>query len=162
SLSAEERDEALSGTAALAERLFGDEELTGASAGDVSFAVLHGLYWLAANLAARRPTAIVVDDLHWTDAPPPRSLAFLHRRPPGGPAAAGRARRAPAGAVGRDRAADRAGLGPDRARDPADRVERAGGRGDGGAGVRQGVGPGLLGGLPRGDGRQPAVRARAR
>ncbi|HSC51311.1 MAG TPA: AAA family ATPase [Gaiellaceae bacterium] len=80
SLSAEERDEALSGTAALAERLFGDEELTGAAAGDVSFAVLHGLYWLAANLAARRPTAIVVDDLHWTDAPTLRWLAFLGRR----------------------------------------------------------------------------------
>ncbi|HEY7018755.1 MAG TPA: AAA family ATPase, partial [Gaiellaceae bacterium] len=41
SLSPQERDEALSGTASLAERLFGDEELTGAAAGDVSFAVLH-------------------------------------------------------------------------------------------------------------------------
>ncbi|HET7555946.1 MAG TPA: AAA family ATPase [Gaiellaceae bacterium] len=80
SLSPEERDDALSGTAALAERLFGDEELTGAAAGDVSFAVLHGLYWLAANLAARGPTAIVVDDLHWTDAPTLRWLAFLGRR----------------------------------------------------------------------------------
>ena len=80
SLSQDERDEALSGTAALAERLFGDEELTGAAAGDVSFAVLHGLYWLAANLAARRPTVIVVDDLHWTDAPTLRWLAFLGRR----------------------------------------------------------------------------------
>src|SRR5262249_12232915 len=80
SLSTEERDEALSGTAGLSERLFGDEELTGAAAGDVSFAVLHGLYWLAANLAAQRPTAIVVDDLHWTDAPTLRWLAFLGRR----------------------------------------------------------------------------------
>jgi DNA-binding CsgD family transcriptional regulator len=80
SLSTEERDEALSGTAGLAERLFGDEELTGAAAGDVSFGVLHGLYWLAANLAASRPTAIVIDDLHWTDAPTLRWLAFLGRR----------------------------------------------------------------------------------
>ena len=80
SLSHEERDEALSGTAGLSERLFGDEELTGAAAGDVSFAVLHGLYWLAANLAARGPTAIVIDDLHWTDAPTLRWLAFLGRR----------------------------------------------------------------------------------
>ena len=80
SLTHEERDEALSGTAALAERLFGDEELTGADAGDVSFAVLHGLYWLAANLAARGPLAVVVDDLHWTDAPTLRWLAFLGRR----------------------------------------------------------------------------------
>ncbi len=80
SLPAEERDEALSGTAGLAERLFGDEELTGAASGDLSFAVLHGLYWLAANIAARRPTAIVVDDLHWTDAPTLRWLSFLGRR----------------------------------------------------------------------------------
>ena len=80
SLSTQERDEALAGTAALAERLFGDEELTGTAAGDVSFAVLHGLYWLAANLAVRQPTAIVIDDLHWTDAPTLRWLAFLGRR----------------------------------------------------------------------------------
>ena len=80
SLPPEERDEALSGTAGLSERLFGDAELTGAASGDVSFAVLHGLYWLAANLASKRPTAIVVDDLHWTDAPTLRWLAFLGRR----------------------------------------------------------------------------------
>jgi class 3 adenylate cyclase/DNA-binding CsgD family transcriptional regulator/tetratricopeptide (TPR) repeat protein len=80
SLPPAERDEALSGTAALAQRIFGDEELTGAASGDVSFAVLHGLYWLAANIAARRPTAIVVDDLHWTDEPTLRWLSFLGRR----------------------------------------------------------------------------------
>jgi class 3 adenylate cyclase/DNA-binding CsgD family transcriptional regulator len=80
SLDPEEREEALSGTAGLAERLFGDEELTGTASGDVSYAVLHGLYWLAASLAARRPTAIVIDDLHWTDAPTLRWLSYLGRR----------------------------------------------------------------------------------
>jgi class 3 adenylate cyclase/DNA-binding CsgD family transcriptional regulator/tetratricopeptide (TPR) repeat protein len=80
SLPADEREEALSGTAGLAERLFGDKELTGDASGDVSYAVLHGLYWLAANIAARRPTAIVIDDLHWTDAPTLRWLSFLGRR----------------------------------------------------------------------------------
>jgi class 3 adenylate cyclase/DNA-binding CsgD family transcriptional regulator len=80
SLTIEERDEALSGTAGMAERLFGDEELTGDASGDVSFAVLHGLYWLAANIAARGPVAIVIDDLHWTDAPTLRWLSFLGRR----------------------------------------------------------------------------------
>jgi DNA-binding CsgD family transcriptional regulator len=80
SLSQEERDETLSGTAALSERIFGDEELTGDALGDVSFAVLHGLYWLAANIAALRPAAIVVDDLHWSDAPTLRWLSFLGRR----------------------------------------------------------------------------------
>ena len=80
SLNLEERDEVMAGTAGLAERLFGDDELTGTAAGDVSFAVLHGLYWLAANLATRRPTAIVVDDLHWADAPTLRWLTYLARR----------------------------------------------------------------------------------
>ena len=38
------------------------------AATDTSFAVLHGLYWLVANLAARRPLLIAVDDAHWADA----------------------------------------------------------------------------------------------
>jgi class 3 adenylate cyclase/DNA-binding CsgD family transcriptional regulator len=80
SLGLEEREEVMAGTAGLAERLFGDDELTGTAAGDVSFAVLHGLYWLAANLATRQPTAIVVDDLHWADAPTLRWLTYLARR----------------------------------------------------------------------------------
>ena len=75
-----ERAELLGGTAGLTERLFDDEQLTGAASGDVSFAVLHGLYWLAANLAERGPAAIVIDDLHWTDAPTLRWLAYLERR----------------------------------------------------------------------------------
>ena len=41
---------------------------------------MHGLYWLAANLAARRPTALVIDDLHWADASSLRWLSFLSRR----------------------------------------------------------------------------------
>jgi class 3 adenylate cyclase/DNA-binding CsgD family transcriptional regulator len=80
SLALDEREEVMAGTAGLADRLFGDEELTGAASGDVSFAVLHGLYWLAANLAARSPTAIVIDDLHWTDASTLRWLTYLARR----------------------------------------------------------------------------------
>jgi DNA-binding CsgD family transcriptional regulator/uncharacterized protein YfiM (DUF2279 family) len=48
-----------------------------ASADDPSFAILHGLYWLCANLAAARPLCIVVDDAHWADAPSLRYLAFL-------------------------------------------------------------------------------------
>ncbi len=85
SLGQDERDEVMAGTAGLADRLFGDDELTGAASGDVSFAVLHGLYWLAANLAARQPTAIVIDDLHWTDAPTLRWLSYLARRLEGVP-----------------------------------------------------------------------------
>jgi hypothetical protein len=48
-----------------------------AVAPDPSFAVLHGLYWLFANLAAERPTALVVDDAHWVDSGSLRFLAFL-------------------------------------------------------------------------------------
>jgi DNA-binding CsgD family transcriptional regulator len=44
---------------------------------DPSFAVLHGLYWLFANLAAERPMALVVDDAHWADCGSLRFLAFL-------------------------------------------------------------------------------------
>jgi len=80
SLPEPDRSGLLDGSAALAERLFDDEELTGAASGDVSFAILHGLYWLSANLAARGPVAIVIDDLHWTDAPTLRWLAYLGRR----------------------------------------------------------------------------------
>jgi DNA-binding CsgD family transcriptional regulator/tetratricopeptide (TPR) repeat protein len=44
---------------------------------DPSFAALHGLYWLCANLAAERPLALVVDDAQWADGASLRFLAFL-------------------------------------------------------------------------------------
>ena len=47
---------------------------------DPSFAILHGLYWLCANLAAVEPLCLVVDDAHWADAPSLRFLAFLLTR----------------------------------------------------------------------------------
>ncbi len=43
-------------------------------------AVLHGLYWLTANLAAERPVVVLVDDLHWADLPSLRWLAYLAQR----------------------------------------------------------------------------------
>jgi DNA-binding CsgD family transcriptional regulator len=46
-------------------------------ASDPSFAVLHGLYWLCADLAAAGPLALVVDDAHWSDVASLRFLAFL-------------------------------------------------------------------------------------
>jgi hypothetical protein len=49
-------------------------------AGDSSFAVLHGLYWLVVNLAASRPVLIAVDDAHWADEPSLRWLAYLAPR----------------------------------------------------------------------------------
>ena len=43
-------------------------------------AILHGLYWLLSDLAAEGPTVIVVDDVHWADAPSARWLAHLAPR----------------------------------------------------------------------------------
>lgn len=45
-----------------------------------SFATLHGLYWLAANLTADGPWLLAVDDLHWCDASSLRFLTYLVRR----------------------------------------------------------------------------------
>jgi methylenetetrahydrofolate reductase (NADPH) len=38
---------------------------------------LHGLYWLTANAAARRPLLLALDDLHWSDLLSLRWLAYL-------------------------------------------------------------------------------------
>ena len=48
---------------------------------------MHGLYWLAANLAAERPLVIAVDDAHWADGPSLRWLAHLAARVDGLPVA---------------------------------------------------------------------------
>jgi hypothetical protein len=67
----------LSGAAALAEPLFDPEQLVAETSTDSSLATLHGLYWLTANLAARGPLLLAIDDLHWTDLPSLRWLAYL-------------------------------------------------------------------------------------
>ena len=41
---------------------------------------MHGLYWLTANLADRRPLLIAVDDVHWADEASLRWLAYLAPR----------------------------------------------------------------------------------
>ncbi len=43
-------------------------------------AVVHGLYWLAANLGAQGPALLAIDDLQWADEPSQRYLAYLARR----------------------------------------------------------------------------------
>ncbi|MDQ3865604.1 MAG: AAA family ATPase [Actinomycetota bacterium] len=86
-MSVEERAELTSGAATLALPLFEESQLASqqGAAADTSFAMLHGLYWLAANVALRRPTFIAVDDLHWADAPSLRWIAYLARRLEGVP-----------------------------------------------------------------------------
>ena len=44
------------------------------------FAVLHGLYWLVANLSDEQPTLMVVDDAQWSDVASLRFLSFLGPR----------------------------------------------------------------------------------
>ena len=77
-LSPEERAHSLTGAAALAGPLFDPDEVAAGPAGaDSSLATLHGLYWLTANISARRPLVLAVDDLHWCDLPSLRWLAYL-------------------------------------------------------------------------------------
>jgi DNA-binding CsgD family transcriptional regulator len=45
-----------------------------------SFAALHGLYRLTANLADESPLALLVDDAHWADGASLRFLAYLGNR----------------------------------------------------------------------------------
>ena len=42
--------------------------------------MLHGLYWLVANLADRRPLLLILDDAHWIDPASARFLLYLARR----------------------------------------------------------------------------------
>lgn len=80
-----ERAELLQSAAGVAAALLGlpgasDADSSLASSVDPSFAILHGLYWMCANLAGSRPVCMVIDDAHWADAPSLRFLAFLLTR----------------------------------------------------------------------------------
>jgi DNA-binding CsgD family transcriptional regulator len=70
------RERLLSGAADLARPL-----LEGAhTSEDGRFAYLHGLYWLAANLAEERPLLLAIDDAQWSDPPSLRFLLYLAQR----------------------------------------------------------------------------------
>ena len=79
-MSGEARSRALAGAAALAAPVVLPDGDAPPGDGDPSFGVLHGLYWLVAALAARRPQLLVVDDLHWTDGASVRFTEFLANR----------------------------------------------------------------------------------
>jgi DNA-binding CsgD family transcriptional regulator len=94
--SADQRAELLAGAAALVEPLFGvaaPQQPSGLA--DSPFAIQHGLYWLAANIAYLQPTCLIVDDLHWADVPSLQWLGYLARRLDGLPLAVIAATRPP-------------------------------------------------------------------
>ena len=76
-----ERERLLSGAAEPARAALGD-----APAVEVQpFAAVHGLYWLAVNVAESTPLVLVVDDAHWCDDASLRWLAYLSARVDGAP-----------------------------------------------------------------------------
>ena len=99
SASSDIRAELLSGPAALIEPLFGASRLAVSqdASAEGSFAILHGLYWLAANVALQQPTLFAIDDLHWADPASLRWLLYLTRRLEGVPLLVAAAARPPEG-----------------------------------------------------------------
>jgi len=80
--SSPERAEFLAGAAGRAAALFGvaaPHDDAGALL-DPSFAILHGLYRLCANLGRRSPLLLCIDDVHWADQASLRFLHYLGRR----------------------------------------------------------------------------------
>ncbi|MEA2247297.1 MAG: hypothetical protein QOH46_1826 [Solirubrobacteraceae bacterium] len=76
-----ERRRLLQGSAGLAAELFGFDAPAGPRPEQGSpYPLLHGLLWLAVNLAERRPLALVVDDAHWADELSLRFMLYLGTR----------------------------------------------------------------------------------
>lgn len=80
SASPKERAVLLSGAAVLAEPVFSASAAPPPEGADATHSVLHGLYWLVANLAERSPLLLAIDDVHWADEPSLRFLLYLGRR----------------------------------------------------------------------------------
>jgi len=82
-----QRKRMLAGAAAPAASVFGalPEPSSNGDTGGASFAALHGLFWLALNLAEQRPLLLAIDDLQWCDRPSLRFVAYLTRRLEGVP-----------------------------------------------------------------------------
>ena len=77
---ADERRVVLGGAAAGAKIvLLNDASAEDGSASDLA-RVLHGLYWLCANLADRAPILLAVDDVHWADGESLRWLSYMANR----------------------------------------------------------------------------------
>jgi hypothetical protein len=85
-----DRAELLAGAAGRAAPPFGIEATRNDAADallDRSFAILHGLYWLCANLGRSSALLLCIDDAHWADHASLRFLTYLAGRPEGLPIA---------------------------------------------------------------------------
>jgi DNA-binding CsgD family transcriptional regulator len=71
--------ELFGGAAGLARPVF-EADVPGPVDADRPASVLHGLYWLTANLAALQPRVLLVDDAHWLDRASARFFRYLARR----------------------------------------------------------------------------------
>jgi DNA-binding CsgD family transcriptional regulator len=80
-----ERERLLVGAASSARSVVADAEVDLDDGENSSIAVLHGLYWLVANLAAEIPVALVVDDAHFADPASLKWLSFITPRLDGVP-----------------------------------------------------------------------------
>jgi DNA-binding CsgD family transcriptional regulator len=74
-----ERERWLAGAAGLASPVLPASE-PGRGTGSDPSSVLHGLYWLSANLSVERPLLIAIDDAHWADDASIGFLSYLARR----------------------------------------------------------------------------------
>jgi DNA-binding CsgD family transcriptional regulator len=78
--SAEERGRLFAGAAQLAAPVLAREHGDGPPDEGDDFSVLHGLYWLCANLASEQPLVMIVDDAHHADGPSLRFALYLAQR----------------------------------------------------------------------------------
>ncbi|BEP11788.1 AAA family ATPase [Acidothermaceae bacterium B102] len=80
-LTPDERAEVFAGAAAPAAHVVAPELMRAERPATMSeYGVLHGIYWLATNLAEQGPMVLAVDDLHWVDASSVRALCYLALR----------------------------------------------------------------------------------
>ena len=135
------------GAAAGARAVLGDEPGPQVTP-DPSFASLHALYWLTANLAARAPLLVCVDDVAWCDEASLRFLGFLVRRLDGMAVAVAVAYRT--GEPGSSDASRRPGTGPPGRGGTAGAVECGGAGRDAGGRAGRGGGAPVRRRLPRG------------
>ncbi|MDQ3677633.1 MAG: AAA family ATPase, partial [Actinomycetota bacterium] len=75
----EDLERVLGGAAGLATSALSLPDRSAERASDPG-SVLHGLYWLTANLAVEQPMLVALDDAHWADSASTAFLAYLARR----------------------------------------------------------------------------------